>query len=1099
MMSLTEKSKLLEDYILTANILIDTASDSPLAVFYNYQGDAEVLAICADHHLYHIYRDILTDSGWNLKEVSTNTIKEVVAGVDSDGKVYAFFTDDESLYQTSLNTDGKWSLPTKLNVCSSLQATNIPILNQLIVYGVTSDGNLQLVRSSGGKWSTASVDFEKNLMSTKPLLKMTDARNWSLAAAINGELTLYTGEDTAVASGPYNTKLPCDKILVAYERENSIMFMFTDAKSNLYTNVHFSDTATQIPNSLVEYGAGLKDTDGMLHFYGINPDGVLWVLHQTTWTTEGPVWAPNIPMDTNVIRIASCNNQQDFTDIFGVGDDGSLHYLFKDRTAQVWNRLQIQQPHDEPYHIISYSSRVTIQDENGNPKPNVSVTIKSDSEIALWIAGKTYHVNPDQPANVKTNAMGTLTISTPSRGLNTPKIVLSAENLPETTINPASELHAYLSGKGTLNYLPQFSGETLQNATVDGKPLAPGITADMATAAAQGIMSAVQSHPDTCLHTADAGAGWALDLTDPENPSFRTFSTTEELETYKVNLFNMINTETELLGSFWDDIKKFAEDVWNGIKSAAIKVEHWVVDTAKKVVSFAVKFGEELHQLVDMAIKGVEDVVSIVQSIFTAIKAFIEKVIEWLKAFFSWKDIWDTKKALQSTLPKIGPYVKEVIEEQAEQLLDGFFSKLEGEVRDGFTALKGKFTQKESLKDLIPGSQTFKSPLLAGVTSLDIHDFSGGVQNNWLIEKVLSYLTEAPDLKSLTDLEKPLEDLGNAVTSALSELGVAIEDFEQFMVETVTDPKEFGSLLIIEFLDAMEHLVLAALKFADGVIKAFLDTIVVVIEGIDNLLTAPLEIPLVTDLIHLIEKLLGLPQEEVSIAELFCLIAAIPLTLVYKLIHGADAKLFPGGIIPDTDAIMLKDTPEAIKFTHVGILAIWALFNSVMDCFAGEEEKSPFALKVISIIFLLLNRVFGWPTGIPFTKIPLKTRADKVNFSNWIIGFSVPLLNIALMLVPKIPFNPGRKRTIARYLDPVGLSILTGIGCIWFIIGVLSSTLGDVSKGMIAYNTLFPLPVATQLLRKKEFIEETEGVTLVIKICVDFFAGEGAAVATAAA
>ncbi len=478
-------------------------------------------------------------------------------------------------------------------------------------------------------------------------------------------------------------------------------------------------------------------------------------------------------------------------------------------------------------------------------------------------------------------------------------------------------------------------------------------------------------------------------------------------------------------------------------------------------------------------------------------------MIKWLEAFFSWQDMIDTKNALISALNKFGPYVDNLIETQGDQLLNNFFTNAEGAVTEKFNDFKAQFTQGQNVHSLITGAQASRlqagaRPVLAFAdgTPVQPSDFSGHVQNNWLLDKIINYFLGAPDLQTISDLDKPLNDLSSSLSSAAQDFKAAIDDFGDGINQFFTDPKDFGSVGIVDFLNGIEQLILAALKFADGVIEALLDTIAVVAKNVGELLIIPLEIPLITPLLNLI----GIPN--VSIADLFCLLAAIPMTLVYKLMHSADAKLFPGGVLPTSvtasDAAD-GDTKQAMVFVSVGLMAVWALFDTALD--ACIDIDPPFFLKTIDIIFPALIQVFTWPTDaqIPFTPIPMDTPAEKANFANWAVGWTIVAIDLALLLAPVIPFGEGKKQTIARYIDPLGLALLTGLGCINMIAGTVASVVGRADGATIAANFLSPIANMTQVLRNSEFIAGTEGISLVIKLVLDFFTGEGTALATAVA
>jgi hypothetical protein len=1120
-LSATSSSKLCEDYISSENILLDLSSSNPIAVFQDYQGETEAVAIRSDKQLIHIYRNWQqADTPWNIVEIGgTIQASEVVVGVDVNNVVQAFFRDDTHLYQIALNKDGTWTPLTTLPLCSDLQATQNPNNSELIISGVTQQGDLQFVQQSNGAWNATTIDCNHALLGAAPVLvipmSITGHMNWSLGVTLNNTFNLYTGIDKAIASGPdpIPAPSPADQILLGYYNNQSAMFMFSGADHALYTSVQFSDQIQTVPNAKTVTGAGLINNDTqLLQVYSIDPNGTLWVLHQTGWdANNAPIWVPNIPLDVGLVQVAISGLPQDSPSLFGVSDDATLHFIAKDMVSGIWSKGLVQQSLGNEqatkttYKLTTYRTQINIVDQFKNPQQNIDVTLSAQTEMAIWVGGKTYQLNANQTASLKTTALGTLTIVTPARGLHTPELTLTAASLPAFTFQPDGEIHTYMAGSGTLNNLPPLSGTTLQNAKVDGASLAPSLAnnPDLAGSACQGIQNAMQTQSgkngQKSLLEQQGVVGWALDLRDRSRPRFTRFNSHAEMDAYKLGAF--AEAGEAVLGDWWNDVKDFFEDVWNGIKSAAIAVEHWIVDVANKVVSFIAKVGEEIVHLANLVIKGIEEVISIVQSIFAAIAAFVEKVIKWLEAFFSWQDMIDTKNALSSALNQFGPYVGNLIETQGDQLLNGFFTNAKGAVTKKFSDFKAQFSQGQNVQGLITGAhaarlQAGARPVLAFAdgTPVQPSDFSGHAQNNWLLDKIINYFLGAPDLQTIPDLNKPLNDLSSSLSSAAQNFKAAMDDFGDGIKQFFTDPKDFGSVGIVDFLNGIEQLILAALTFADGVIEALLDTIAIVAKNVGELLTIPLEIPLITPLLNLI----GIPN--VSIADLFCLLAAIPMTLVYKLVHGADAKLFPGGVLPASVAAAdaaIGDSKQAMVFVSVGLMAVWALFDTALD--ACIDIDPPFFLKVIDIIFPALIQVFTWPTDaqIPFTPIPTDTPAEKANLANWAVGWSVVAIDLALLLAPVIPFSEGKKQTIARYIDPLGLALLTGLGCINMITGTVASVVGRADGATIAANFLSPIANMSQVLRNSEVIGGTEGISLVIKLVLDFFTGEGTAVATA--
>jgi hypothetical protein len=143
------------------------------------------------------------------------------------------------------------------------------------------------------------------------------------------------------------------------------------------------------------------------------------------------------------------------------------------------------------------------------------------------------------------------------------------------------------------------------------------------------------------------------------------------------------------MGLSWNDFVDFvdfAEDVWHGIQQAASAVMHWVVDIVHKTVDLLTQIGDELVLLAGMVVDGIREVISIVHSICNRIAAFVEKIIDWLRAFFDWGDIWDTKKALEAALLQSVPFLGNFVQTRAQPLVNGFFSGLGQNVINAFAA-----------------------------------------------------------------------------------------------------------------------------------------------------------------------------------------------------------------------------------------------------------------------------------------------------------------------------------------------------------------------------------------------------------------------------
>jgi hypothetical protein len=1137
--TVTSNSVLSDDFIWTADVLASVANSSTVGVFQN-NGQAQALIVRADGALCHLKPAAGENaSGWTIAPIAgASGVTQAAAGVQSDGGVHGFYTDAAHTYHISL-ADNVWSAPNNLPPCSGLNLTTNSLTGELIAYGVDARGGLLLIRQQpgAGRWSAVSLNAPGSLAGQKPVLTLTDAASdWVMAvpgqAPKGGYLDVYQGSLTSIQSGPAHvaTPNPVSQVVLGYFMNNSVLFLFTDTKNSIYTNVDSTTNVVQIPNLSVVNAAAVVDISNNLHLYAVDDGGKLSVLHQVGWdNASGPKWAPAIPLDSGLKMLFTDSDPLDELAFFAIDDADAIWRYQQNATTRLWAAAKAQSPGGaKSYRVPQYRTELAFVDQNGNPANALEVKVTASTTSAALVRGKLTPIGPSLPASFTTNAQGRVTLSTIASDVGSPTLHVSAKGLANAPpINPAASVHSYLSGAGPLNagsssQLPQFSATTLQQAKVNGAPLAPATQdpkngSQLAQVAFSGVQQMFQ------IKTKDnvvAGIGpapkvvaFALDFSNPDNPTYTPIATHDHYRALRHETF-LAPELAAGLGDWWDSVKGFFQDVWEGIKNGVIAVTKFLVNVADATVDLAVKIGEEIHHLVGVVVSGIESVVSAVQGVFAWIGAEVEQLVDWLKMLFDWRDIANTAQALQQALSQSFPYLANEIETKGDALVNGFFSKLEDQVSTSFDKVLGQFSGGQSLASLLPRSTSPLALAVAappydvrrrlaagrlGAPETQLQSWSGNVQNNWLLEKIESFLGDDQPWRLVDALNAPLATLERAFEAVGKQFQEAFDDFVKFVTTALTDPKDFKTLGVAEFLGAAKHVALAALVFLDGIIEAFIQVLAAAVSAAGGLLTAPFELPFISALLESLASLFNIQFPKVSVASVFSLALAIPVTVLYKLVNGADSQPFPNGQLPvnelksDLLGAESSDAKKAIQLTAAGLAALWALMDTGLDT---VPDVNFLVFKLLDVIAPTLLQVFTWPTGIPFTLIPLDTPEDKAAFANWIIGWSLVGLDIALLVAGAVSWAP--KVNIARYIEPVGKVVMTALGAISLIAGIVASSLG-ASGGAIAANILGPLPPLMQFLRLDSLEEGSEGVTLAIKLVIDFFAGEGLAVAIAAA
>ena len=770
------KSVMSQDVVGTTNILVDSTSSSPVAVFVNPKtSETEALVISnvgdAGRQVCHVARDLGTDGGWALTPLFGGTsATEVAAGTAYPGTsravMYGFFMGGTGLKVTQLQADGAtWSSPESVagGDGSNLRIAYSPH-GRLVLYGHTAKGDLVTAYQAkiGGPFAATVCAMNGALAQGDFHLCMTDDSTWSIAANVNSKPYLFTGEIGAIEHSAMQQVTQftgaLEQIVLGYwsDEQNTLMYLLVDDDHALHvwaSNAANSVTvARPIPNSKVFSATGHVDEQGSLNVYSIDEEQGLWVLHQSPrkpWNDDGtPNWAPYIAIDKGIAAVVGDANPADAPALFALdAADFSLRFHAKDTLTSMWKSGAVLQASAQSFEVVRFRTEINLIDDNGNPLPHHPVTVsvaKGDSATELWVAGTTYPVNSETEVQLATDATGKLTAAVlTTAGMVTPSLVLNTAGLAKpVTIQPSQPVHIYLSGHGTLNptnpggQLPAFdaAGHTLASATLDGKPLAPGAQSNSTLAGT--AASAIRSTALVGLGTPPPDiAGYAGSFDGTSGGEFKLFRTREELQAHLARA--RVGAPGELEG-FWDEISHFFGDVWEGIENGIIAISKFVVDVGTKIANLTLQIGQQIAQGVNLALKGLEQAAHLHLRRFLAVAAAIEKVIDWLKALFDFAAIWRTKMALEQAVLAAPAYIKQLAR-FGEKAADGWFSKQKAQVDAAFAAIEKSYAGQTfggQPNWQQPGGGPSTQPIVSGASP---SDFTNNVHHNWLQDKVSSY------------------------------------------------------------------------------------------------------------------------------------------------------------------------------------------------------------------------------------------------------------------------------------------------------------------------------------------------------------------------
>jgi hypothetical protein len=1073
------------------------------------------------------------------------SIVEVAVGTEADGTQHAFFIDDSTgsslLYMSAQSGDGTWSAPQPIftQYDESVSCTNIAVSNQqsdnaLIMSGVLPYGSGMVVV----RWNDSAYVGTKYLVESAALgkskmqISAIDPEHW-WTFTLSGP-ALFAGFGTA--DNPLNSNLEGKLAYVGFNAytapqppiaalvdipvigtENTAYACVLDTSGNLWmvTNVQQQGFDAEgnwqqltnvpgVPPFAVGAAAGVAQADGSIRLYacensssGINR---LWVSRQKG-TSVGPngffEWTNWHPLGGDYVFLAHGRGSLANSELFAIARDAGLKHLVQTNGTGVWKASTVKHVQSgEPDYITQYKTEATLYDPNDRPESGVPITIASDEAVGLWINGKSYELEVGQTITAPTNGSGKLTVSTIAFGLHTPHLTFSADSLPPVPpVYGPQHVHDYLAGTGQLPDLSPMDKTngptTLQQAQVYTSRFPP----------VQQTLSPNLDGPTATAAVTAFNDGFSI-------PVSRSGPVAQPAG----SIVRRSGEPDDVWDDFWNELQQFGTDVYHAIQNAAVKVYQVTVDVEQGIVNIGIAIEGVGQRVLSFIVKTYQDLANLAHAVFLMIEVAVEKAIDWLKALFDWHNIKNTQAVLEHYAGQAIPYFQGIIAD-GQKLLDGFFAKLESDVRTQFVALEQMpFIKGKTMNDLASGNYvTGLTPRSRrAAAAFEPSTLLHAVQPNWVLEKAfpvlsLSVLTGFP---SEPGIQKPLQDFIARLQSAVNDFDAFFGDIQKWLVSAVTQPSDFKNVPVTDVLNTLRDLVIGCLEFADDMIQAFLDLVQVVLSIADNALKTAIDVPIVSSLYN---KITG---ENLTFLGCFMLLAAMPVTVGYKAATGN--ALFTDDMVsyitaqtppkPTGDtaratsaaklpADVVKDIQDAVKYTAAGATALWALMDTCMD---ANPDLSFKALQMADILFPVGLQMLQWPSDIPLDPIPFHTKAEGFTFGTWLAGWAPPALNLGLLVAT----DAELKAQLLRYMDPFGKVLLTAIGGDTLALGVLASGFGgadgSLDGGQIAANVLGPMPNIFSFFRLDALEEVSEGILPVAKLLIDFFTGEGTAVAIGA-
>ncbi len=687
---------------------------------------------------------------------------------------------------------------------------------------------------------------------------------------------------------------------------------------------------------------GTTQMEASWDLFGIDDGGMLWALREDRGSTRGtvgePRWLPPLPLARDVVDMAVSHTADGGTALFSRGEEGGhLRLDEQDPHTGTWQGTEVRVPGvrvaGEEAALVGSATEVTrhrlqaqLTDDHGTPLAKRAITLRTAETSAACratVGGRTMMLTP-QPQHLETDVLGRITLSLPADGLAAPEILLETEGLAKpVSLQPGKSVHAYLAGfSETLNPtnpgggLTPFDaeGRTLRAARVphageQAAPLVPAGASDQDLAsAAKAVRCAAAVGLGRPVPDGNAPAGFFFGTSDGDgtgsgngNPGGATFEVLPDADALARCAEGSPGTYYGIFDSVGNWIKHRAGDALHSLKNGLSTLKHLVVDAGRKVARFALRVGKTIVSGFEAAVHALDHAAHLVIAALRAVEVAVEDAIRWLRAFFDFSAIWNTKKALESAA-------------------DRFLSQLADNARSAQHAADHWLKQHRAQMDGVLTQVREKCqgmPLTRPVHRAELHtggagavaSVAGDVHHNWAMDKLQTYasgVTAAPG----KDHDESVGDHLRTLTADLErDLGSGVAEFACGMQELLSRQGEGKALG--DLVEACRHFMDAAFEGA----QLALDTVAALvdhgIEGLRAFLSQSVSLGPLNALWSWLAKAAGHPGDKLSVGGLLSLVAAVPVTLVYKLSNGVHTEPFPGGVLPGSHQ------PDARRRRHV--------------------------------------------------------------------------------------------------------------------------------------------------------------------------------------
>lgn len=682
-----------------------------------------------------------------------------------------------------------------------------------------------------------------------------------------------------------------------------------------------------------------------------------------------------------------------------VADQHVVSILARGSATASWQlqRIKCAQPENLP--ITTWRTTLTVTDALGAAVPGQSVNVTPNVDIVAMGPQTSTTLKAGVTSSPVTNAQGQITLVSLASTLNAPQLAVSLPGVNSLRrIGADQEVHDFLAGKGTLNQYGSVTDALQQNSAA-----LPNLPSGGVASAASAINTAV-----TCAQNPtkkSAAQGFVLTGVGGQRLTLRRGANLDGA-----------------LGSWWSHIEHDLESVLHGVEQGVSAItsiaNSWDSTLQRWTMQLALKLANGVEAAISFALNGVESAMRAVGGFFSALGADILTVVDFLKTLVGqvMSDAYAAAKVLYSWLVPaddtvgLGYAIAEL--QSAQKSVDAEFTSLQ-----------------KDLAGLIAGLQKGTNGSMSGAAKPPLsgrQSQSRGTptssRGTWLQSKTSTLSSNSRLTPTLTGAtQATAQSLTGTVNAA--PVGTSLRTILGNTPKPSSPSDAFGAMTF----DWLGELLLASasdvLGFLDTVVQ---DVLQLLIDGLSDVI-ALMKISLTGTLIgDLLGDVFGIPDDELTIGMLFCLLVGFVAALVGDIAFAGNSWLPPGvrssrTVLParsgPTSGLGDDDGWDTFLDLMVVIVALGSGIGVVkadINYYASKKEDDP--VFEGGLIFLeAATNLLAFPfaatqhTSLEWTPKVRGTFTTSFTFICWGVGL-VPM--IVDIYEARLPANPAVQQAV---------------------------------------------------------------------------------------